>query len=84
MTEFTVVLLRPDYLCEVTGEKYGKDIYVALVTAQDARSALVTAQKEVFAADKEDGMEPSAYKDYELCVMFNGHCDVRYFGWQVF
>lgn len=82
MKDFTVVLLRPKYLNLETGEEYGQDIYVALVKSENPCSALKTAQTEVFKADKKDGMHPRSHLDYRLCVMFEGHHQVKRFGWQ--
>ena len=81
MTKFTVVLLRPDYLCE--DEPYGQDIYVASVVAESAKKAVTMARKEVFKADKKDGMEPKSEDDYALCVAFEGHPETTLFGWQL-
>lgn len=79
---YTVVLLRPDYLGEVTQEQYGQDIYVALVMAGSVGQAIKAAQQEVFAVDTKDALAPVYAEDYELCVLFEGHHDPRAFGWQ--
>lgn len=80
MNKYTVVLLRPDYLCNEID--YGKEIYVALVEANDTTSAIQAAQSEVFAADLADTLEPASPDDYALCVMFTGHCNAIRYGWQ--
>lgn len=79
---YTVVLLRPDYLGEVTQEQYGQDIYVALVMASSVGHAIKAAQQEVFAVDTKDALAPVSAEDYKLCVLFEGHHDPRAFGWQ--
>jgi hypothetical protein len=79
---YTVVLLRPEYLGDITQEQYGQDIYVALVTAANIGGAIEAAQQEVFAADTLDGLAPVDAEDYKLCVMFEGHQDPMCFGWQ--
>ena len=82
MKDFTVVLLRPDYLNEVTEEVFGKDIYVASVKAANTTDAIVVAQQEVFKADKKDKLKPKESTDYQLSVMFEGHPKIALFGWQ--
>lgn len=82
MYNYTVVLLRPDYLCDATGEAYGQDIYVAHVTGIDARQAIAAAKQQVFEADTRDKLEPNAPNDYALCVMFEGHHHPILFSWQ--
>jgi hypothetical protein len=82
MKDFTVVLLRPAYLNEVTEEVYGKDIYVASVKAANTTDALVVAQFEVFEADKKDKLKAKSPTDYQLSVMFEGHPKIALFGWQ--
>ncbi len=79
MSKFTVVLLRPDYM----SYNYGQDIYVAHVEAECCNTAHVAACKDVFKADKRDGLEPYSVYDYALCVMFSGHIQPCLFGWQL-
>jgi len=50
--KYTVVLLRPDYLCADIPQ--GQDVYVAHVEAEDEAQAFKFGQKEVAAADNED------------------------------
>jgi len=77
---FTVVLLRPDYLCE---EPYGQDIYVAIgIQAAESCEAVEYAQLEAFSADVEAGIAPRAPEDYALCVAFKGAHEPTLFGWQ--
>ena len=77
--KFTVVLLRPDYLCYDSD-----DIYVSLVEVDkdDTLTALSAAQVEVFKADKRDKLDPESASDYALCVMFPGHVQPCMFGWR--
>lgn len=84
MRLFTVVLLRPEYLTKITKEKYGLDIYVALVTVSEQSHALAAAQCEVFRCDCADGLKPKNVGDYKLCVMFAGHQEALRYGWQTF
>lgn len=80
--KYTVVLLRPEYLSEITDEVYGQDIYVALVKATTSEAAILAAQAEAFKADKTILMRPQKSEDYKLCVLFEGHHEPRRFGWQ--
>jgi len=84
MKKYTVVLLRPEYYCEDygQGEDYGQDIYVAHVEAETKQEAITKAQKEVFRADKKDGLEIEKLTDYKLCVLFSGHAEPAFYGWQ--
>lgn len=79
LKKYTVVLLRPDYIAE----PYGIDTYTALVEGEGYDDAIKNAQKEVFKADKRDGMWPSEPDDYALVVMFEGHMTPCLYGWQV-
>ena len=94
MKDYTVVLLRPKYLCNE--ESYGLDIYVASrIKASGTADALKRARNEVFKADKKGGAHKGLFEDcydrrikpvvenYKLCVMFEGHHDPVLFGWQV-
>lgn len=84
MRKYTVVLLRPEYLCLTTDDAdYGRNIYVALVLSKDEYHAVKVAQKEVFEADKRDGLDPEKLEDYLLCVLFANHQEVKLFGWQM-
>lgn len=83
MKPYTVVLLRPEYLCEHTGEEYGLDAYVARVSAENYMKALNAAQAEVMEADKKDKLKPLKPEDYKMCVIFNGHHTPVAHGWQV-
>lgn len=84
MKDYTVVLLRPDYIANsAVGEGHGLDIYVAAVKADSLKAAEKLAQKQVFKADKKDELEPRSPDDYALCVMFEGHPKVALFGWQL-
>lgn len=81
MNDYTVVLLRPDYMHETTQTAPGQDIYVAFVTAEGGSAAVRAAREQVFTADAED-MEPRSIDDYTFVVMFDGHQEPRLFGWQ--
>ena len=87
MKPYTVVLLRPEYLTEESGEEYGEeyglDTYVASVQAGGLSEAITTAQNEVFAADKREDLEPAKPEDYKMCLIFEGHQKVLMWGWQV-
>jgi len=71
--KYTVVLLRPDYLCADIPQ--GQDVYVAHVEAEDEAQAFKFGQKEVAAMDNEgiDLEDQTPYDDYALSVMFEGH-----------
>lgn len=81
--EYTVVLLRPEYLSEETDEEYGQDIYVALVSSENIRKAIQIAQKEAYDADIKEDLKPKSAEDYKLCVMFEGTHNPTFFGWQL-
>lgn len=77
---YTVVLLKPDYMCRDV--PYGQEIYIAnMIMAEGAKAAFKAAQAEAFAADTENGDDPQRPDDYALCVVFEGHCGPRMFGW---
>lgn len=87
LSKFTVVLMRPDYMTR----DFGQDCYVALVEAQGVYQAVREGQREVAAADYEDveeglrdpdGPEPHP-EDYHPLLVFEGHHDVKLFGWQL-
>ena len=84
MKKYTVVLLRPHYLCNrVDGEKYGTNIYVATrIVAANTVDAVRMAKAEVYSRDRKEIPKPHAPSDYELCVAFEGHHDPVLFGWQ--
>lgn len=81
MTTYTIILLRPAYLCD-DHTPYGKNIYVAQVSGSDYHDALMAAQLGVYMADTKDGLEVESPGDYALCVLFEGHHDPKLFGWQ--
>lgn len=80
--KYTVVVLRPAYICDKTGEDFGKDTYVALVEADGTRAAVELAQAEAFARDQRTELEPRRPQDYSLCIMFEGHHEPTLYGWQ--
>lgn len=89
MKYWTVVLLRCQRLNELTEEEYGKDIYVAHVTAPSYVLALKEARRQVHKADRDDmgekmdriGIEPNEHC-YPLCVMFEGYQEPKLFGFE--
>lgn len=80
LIKFTVILLRPDYMC--SDVPYGQDTYVAHVEAKNWDKAIKAAQQEVFDADTQDDLGPLEPTDYALCVMFDGFINPCFFGWQ--
>ena len=82
MSNYTVVLLRPEYISDETGRTYGKDIYVALVEADGWISAVSVARDEVFASDLKDELPIKKSEDYVFCVLFKGHHNPDFFGFQ--
>ena len=83
MNAYTVVLLRPEYMTEESGEEFGMDTYVAMVTEESLEDAIKTAQKKVMASDKRDGLRPRNAEDYKMCLIFPGHIHPELYGWQV-
>lgn len=90
MKSWTVVLLRPQALCESQDMEYGEVPYVALIQdAKDTTEARVKAQMEAYSTDCKDigkrkmdnmGIAPH---HYDLCVMCRGICQPAQYGWQV-
>lgn len=66
MNKYTVLLLRPNYIAA----DYGLDTYTAHVTADNAVSAVVQAQNEVFVLDHREANNP---QDYACVGLFDGH-----------
>ena len=71
LTDFTIVLLRPQFIAD----SYGRQFYVAHIKSTDSKSAVEAALQEVFDADNRDGLAALTPIPYELCVMFYGHHD---------
>jgi hypothetical protein len=88
MKPYTVVLLRNDKFAErPDAEEFGKDSYIAHVTADDELKAVSAAKKEVLNADNRDmrgwmGEMQICTGDYIFVVLFDGHVQPKYFGWQ--
>lgn len=80
--KYTVILLRPEDVCEEIGSTYGTDTYVAYVDEKNIIDAINSAQYEVFAADKKEGIEAASPTDYKVCVALSGHTKVVLYGWQ--
>lgn len=74
MKQYTVLLLRPDYIAD----DYGQDTYLAHVEAFDVLTAQETAQREAYQTDGffDDGDDhdpgPSC-ADYLVLTVFEGH-----------
>ena len=83
MKDYTIILLRPAYVCD-DKTPYGKDIYVAHVAGSDYHDALMAAQLGAYNADTKDGVEVDSPGDYALCVLFEGRHDPKLFGWQTY
>ncbi len=86
MKDFTVVLLRPEYLNQDAHDHPGQNIYVANVQADDEYHAVKVAQVEVYEADLAEQSEdfvPRSLDDYILCVLFEGTIQPKLFGWQI-
>ena len=70
MNDYTVLLLRPDYMAD----EFGKDTYLAHVSANGAQEAQCKAQAEVISVDYEgepdDGVDPT---DYHVLFVASGH-----------
>ena len=80
MKNFTVILLRPDYLAQDDFGGFGQDVYTGLVQAVDAVQAIAIAQAEVYKFDAGEATDPD---DYAPVVVFPGHLSVALWGWQV-
>ncbi len=80
---YSVVLMRPDYMCDGSTEPFGQNCYVGLVNATTPENAVKAAQKEVFKADKRDAWNPQDKEDYYPLLVLDGHVNVRRFGFQL-
>lgn len=75
MNHYTVLLLRPDYIAD----EFGKDTYLAHVTADGAKEAMEAAQLEAWVADREgDELEEpndtaEGPEDYHVLFATMGH-----------
>lgn len=81
--KFTVVLLRPDYMCDDV--PYGQDTYIGFVEANTIENAIKRARNEVLIADRQcDNAAPHTKPtDYAVNLVFEGHQQPRLFGWQL-
>jgi hypothetical protein len=80
---FTVILLRPDYLASDDAGGYGRDIYVARVKAETPYNAIIEAQAEVWSRDVDDGLAPDDCDDYAPVLVLPGHVKPVLWGWQL-
>jgi len=71
MNDYTVILLRPDY---VTGD-FGQDTYMTWVNADTVDEAVVLAQLKAAAADC---IDLGDFDDYFVIAVFAGqHDDIK-------
>jgi hypothetical protein len=78
-TKFTVVLMRPNY----RADPFGQDCYVARVEAVNTYRAREEAQKEAWNSDNKNlGKTEGAPDDYYPLLVFDGHPEVKLFGFQ--
>ena len=79
MSEYTVILMRPDSIAD---RSVRFDIYVGLVLADTTKNAIRIAQDEVLAADIDDGaVDPDFDEDYPMLAVFKGFHTPIEFGW---
>lgn len=83
MENFTVVLLRPDYLADEGIGGYGQDVYIGQESATTPAKAVKKAQARVYSFDDENGLEPNDPDDYALLAVFKGHHVPVLWGWQL-
>lgn len=69
--DFTVLLLRPDYMAD----QYGTDTYLAFITAKDVETAVTQAQEEVRDVDYPENEEKRLIDptDYLCLFVAEGH-----------
>lgn len=79
--KFTVIIMRPRYMLE-RGDIDDLDTYVAHVTADDARDAIVEAKRQTFMGDRHSGLRPEHANDYRALLVFRGHLSAEAYGWQ--
>ena len=78
MKDYTVTLMRPDYLSE---EMYSS--YVALVSADSINEAIRLAREELTSCDADDDIEVEDPDDYALLFVQEGHHLPVRWGWQL-
>lgn len=78
-TQWTVVLLRPDYIAE----EYGEDTYVAHVEADGNEwgTVIKAAQAQAYKVDKKDKVNIERKTDYKAIAIFAGHQECQYWAW---
>lgn len=71
MNNYTVLLLRPDYIAD----EFGKDTYLAWVAANGVHDAIRTAQVEAVEADLDESTPPEDVNpgDYHVLFVCLGH-----------
>lgn len=71
MNDYTVLLLRPDYMAD----EFGKDTYLAHVMADGAEQARAFGQIEAWDADNksDNDADPSDHQDYHVLFVALGH-----------
>jgi hypothetical protein len=70
MKDYTVLLLRPDYMAD----EFGKDTYMAYVSAKSVAEAQEAAQHEAYKADDCCG----GWEDYAVLLVIAGnHRDIK-------
>lgn len=69
--KFTVLLLVPDYATK----DYGRETYLAHVSAKYASTALEKARADAVEAYKESGVEIDAPDDFYPLLTVRGHAD---------
>lgn len=72
MNNWTILLLRPDYLAD----EFGKDTYLAHVVANSAKEAMAKAQREAFSSDLEQDADDESCDsptDYHVLFCTMGH-----------
>ena len=69
ISNYTVLLLLPDYLAS----NYGQETYTAWVKAPDVEAAILQAQSEAFRDNPENYEPGNMFEDYFVLAVFPGH-----------
>lgn len=70
--QFTVVLLKPDYVAD----NFGQDIAVLHIDAPDVESAETRAQeqyRDAYCKNSDEDIEDNPAEDYHVLAVFKGH-----------